>query len=229
MRNYIRLSALVILTLLWTAFASGQFNSSPPRNGACFFTDVNYRGESFCIEAGQSVKSVPYNLNDRIRSIRVFGGAQVQFYNDSNFTGVSATTRRDISDLRRLSVPDDRNKNWGGRISSVQITTQRYGRDRGDGRDNRGWERGRDRDRARDWNRGRRNDDNGRRHNGQATVSCSSAERANREWCTTPARVVNVRLVNQTSRNRCELNRTFGIDDGRLWTSYGCSGTFEVR
>jgi hypothetical protein len=25
------------------------------------------------------------------------------------------------------------------------------------------------------------------------------------------------------------LNRTFGIDNGRLWTARGCSGYFELR
>jgi hypothetical protein len=35
--------------------------------------------------------------------------------------------------------------------------------------------------------------------------------------------------VNQNGRASCEYNQTFGVDDGRLWTGRGCSGTFEVR
>lgn len=228
MKRYIRLSAIIALTLTATAFASGQWNSTPPRDGACFFTDVNYRGDSFCINAGQDANSVPYNFNDRIRSIRVYGGARVQFYNDSNFRGVSGSTARDISDLGRLPVPNDRSRNWSGRISSVQTDGQALGRRRGDRRSDRGWDRGRDRDRDNDRDRDR-NDDNSWRGTQQATVSCSSDVRTNREWCGTPGRINSVRLVNQSGRTRCELNRTFGIDNGRLWTASGCSGTFEVR
>jgi hypothetical protein len=41
--------------------------------------------------------------------------------------------------------------------------------------------------------------------------------------------VNRVRMVNQNGRTTCEYDRTFGIDNGRLWTGRGCSGTFEVR
>ena len=158
--------AVAALTLGTTTFASGQFNNAPPRNGACFFTDYNYQGQAFCVDAGQNAGSIPSNFNDRIRSIRVYGGAQVQYFNDSNFNGSSGATSRDISDLRRLSVPDARDKNWSGRISSVRIGGSglgRYGNDRGgwDQRDNRdrghdagnpaddrgGWNQGQDRNR----------------------------------------------------------------------------------
>lgn len=239
--------AVATLTLLTTTFASGQFNSAPPRNGACFFTDYNYRGESFCVNAGQNAASVPSNFNDRIRSIRVYGGTQVQFFNDSNFNGASGATSRDISDLRRLSVPDARNKDWSGRISSVRIAGSglgRYADDRG------GWSRRDNSDRKHDdddrdddrggWNQAQdRNHDNGGdrdRHganvpqdDNQGRVSCSSGLSSNREWCRTSGPVNSVRLINETGQNRCELNRTFGIDDGRLWTSRGCSGYFEFR
>jgi hypothetical protein len=238
--------AVAALTLITTTFASGQFTSAPPRNGACFFNDYSYRGESFCVIAGQNAASVPSNFNDRIRSIRVYGGTQVQYFNDSNFNGASGATSRDISDLRRLSVPDARNKNWSGRISSVRIAGSglgRYGDDRGwnqknnrnrkhddaDRSDDRGsWNQGQDRNHDNNGDRDR-HDANGSQNNDQARVSCSSGLSSNREWCRTAVRVNSVRLINETGQNRCELNRTFGIDEGRLWTARGCSGNFEFR
>src|SRR3954452_11633442 len=122
MKRYTRLLAVVVLTLIATTFAAAQWNSTAPRDGACFFTDANYRGSSFCVNSGDTVNVVPPGFNDRIRSIRVYGGSQVHFYNDSEFRGVSGFTSNDISDLRGLLVPDDRSKNWGGRISSIQIS-----------------------------------------------------------------------------------------------------------
>jgi hypothetical protein len=247
MKLFSQALAVAALTLLTTTFASGQFNGTHPRNGACFFTDYNYRGESFCVQAGQNASSVPSGFNDRIRSIRVFGGTQVQYFNDANFNGASDATSRDISDLRRLALPDDRNKNWSGRISSVRIGGSglgRYGDDRGgwdhrndrdrqhdaSGRDNDrgGWSEGQGRDRDHDGNR----DHNvviDSRNNPQSRVSCSSDLRGKPEWCRTSQRVNSVRLINENGQNRCELNRTFGLDEGRLWTAQGCSGTFEVR
>jgi len=41
-----------------------------PRNGACFFMDADYRGDGFCMNAGESQQQVPDRFNDRISSIR---------------------------------------------------------------------------------------------------------------------------------------------------------------
>jgi Peptidase inhibitor family I36/Protein of unknown function (DUF3011) len=248
MKLFTQALAVSVLTLVTTTFASGQFNTAPPRNGACFFTDYNYRGQSFCVDAGQSAGSVPSGFNDRIRSIRVYGGAQVQYFNDSNFSGASGSTSRDVSDLSRAPLPDDRNKNWGGRISSIRISGSgfdggSYGRDnhrnngRGHGNDRGGWKHDSDYDRNNngsdhrndhDYDRDRNNNNDGYQGN-QTRVSCSSSVTQSREWCSTPVRVSNVRLVNENGQNRCELNRTFGVDNGRLWTARGCSGNFELR
>jgi hypothetical protein len=240
-----RAVTVAALTLLATTFASGQFSSAPPRDGACFFTDYSYRGQSFCVSAGQSENTIPSGFNDRIRSIRVYGGVQVQYFNNSNFSGASGLTSRDVSDLRQLNVPDDRSKNWSGRISSVRITGTRFGRDGNDrggwnrdnngnrnhdqgnrGNDGGGWNQGQDRNHDADHNQ---NGGYGSQGNHQASVSCSSGLTSNREWCRTPGSVSSVRLVNQNGQNRCELNRTYGIDNGRLWTARGCSGNFELR
>src|SRR3954447_116448 len=136
MKHLARILSVVALLLLTTSFASAQWNNSAPRDGACFYTGSNFGGESFCMASGQSANAVPSNFNDRIRSIRVFGRARVQFYNAANFGGPSGSTSRDISDLRSLRLPgDNTGRNWETRISSVQIGGGGYG---GGGRDDRG-------------------------------------------------------------------------------------------
>jgi hypothetical protein len=225
MKHFNRILAMVALLLLATSFASAQWNSAAPRDGACFYTGYNFSGESFCMNSGQSANAVPSNFNDRIRSIRVFGRARVQFYNAANFGGPSASTSRDITDLRMLRLPGDSSRNWETRISSVQIGggSGGYG---GGGRDDRGgWGHDNDRDHDRDGD----HDGRWRDHNPR-TVSCSSNGNPHKQFCSTnQGRLSSVRLVNQSGRNRCDLNQTYGIDNGRLWTSRGCSGTFEVR
>jgi len=222
MKSLIRNVALVALyCTLASSIAFAQYNNARPRDGACFFTDYNFRGQSFCLNEGQDASTIPSGFNDRIRSIRVFGRARVQFFNDSNYRGVSGTTTRDISDLRRLPLPDVRSKNWETRISSIQLSTGGFGGGhRGDRDDDRGgWNGGNDRDHDRDNHYG----------NNNQTISCNSDPRSQRDYCRTPGRVNNARLINQSGMNKCEWNRTYGIDNGRLWTAHGCSGTFEVR
>ena len=228
MKCLARLFAVLALGLITTS-AWAQFGNARPNSGACFYVDYNFRGQSFCMNAGQEAEKLPPGFGDRIRSIRVFGRAQVIYFNDSLFRGASGSTNRDISDLRRYPLPDAPSKNWNVRISSVRVNGGGFGGDYSGDRDDRdrdrdrdGWYGDRDRDRDRDHDRDRDRDD----WHGN-TVSCSSDRDRDREWCRTPGRVNNVRLVNQNGR--CEWGRTFGLDDGRLWTSRGCTGTFEVR
>ncbi len=232
MSSFSRRVAVVALCFITTSIAWAQYSKQPPRDGACFYVDFNFRGDSFCMSSGQDAPTVPSNFNDRIRSIRVFGRARVQFFNDSNFRGASGSTSRDVSDLRRLPLPDVPSKNWAVRISSLQVAGGGFG---GYGRDDRdGWygrdrDRDDDRDRDRDDDRDRDRDRDDRWHGNSQTVNCSSDTHKDRQWCRTPGRVNNVRLVNENGRTACEWNRTFGIDDGKLWTGRGCSGTFEIR
>ncbi len=231
MKCLARLLAVVALGLI-TNSAWAQYGNARPNSGACFYVDYNFRGQSFCMNAGQDAATMPSGFNDRVRSIRVFGRAQVLYFNDSLFRGVSGSTNRDIPDLRQYPLPDVPSKNWTTRISSVRVTGGGFGggypgsdrddrdRDRDRDRDNNGWYSDRDRDQDRD-----RDHDRDDWHGN--TVSCRSDSDRDREFCRTSGRVNNVRLVNQNGR--CEWGRTFGLDNGRLWTSRGCSGTFEIR
>ena len=51
-----------------------------PGSGACFFRDSEFRGEYFCVRAGENVWRVPDEMNDRISSIRTFGRFQLRVF-----------------------------------------------------------------------------------------------------------------------------------------------------
>jgi hypothetical protein len=71
-----------------------------PRNGACFYQDINFSGRSFCLSSGENVRDVGGRINDRISSIRVFGRARVIVFADQNFRGRSQEINRDIPYLK---------------------------------------------------------------------------------------------------------------------------------
>jgi hypothetical protein len=88
------------------------------RGGACFYKDSNFRGEYICLRRGESRAAI--GMNDRISSIRVFGGARVTFYVDSNFSGQRGNTPADIANLSSWRVPG-MNHSWNDRISSIRV------------------------------------------------------------------------------------------------------------
>lgn len=79
--------------------------------GACFYSERNFRGSSFCVDEGDSYSRLR-NWNDRIRSVEIFGGARVDLCTDSNYRGSCVTLRRDTS---RLPSEIDR------RTSSIDV------------------------------------------------------------------------------------------------------------
>jgi hypothetical protein len=92
-----------------------------PRQGACFNQNPDFGGQYFCLRAGGGYPSLPPGFNDRISSIRLFGGSQVAIFNDFNYRGVSARTRRDIRDLRNWRLPTDPRRTWNDRVSSIRV------------------------------------------------------------------------------------------------------------
>jgi len=71
-----------------------------PRNArVCFYEDFNYNGRSFCARPGQGDRRLG-NWNDRISSIRVFGGASAYVCEDWNFNGRCATVSNNRPQLR---------------------------------------------------------------------------------------------------------------------------------
>jgi hypothetical protein len=74
-------------------------NSNEPRNGACFYTDSNYRGERICLNRNETTNNVGEHLNDQISSIRIFGNARVTVYRDKNYGGSRRTFSNDVPHL----------------------------------------------------------------------------------------------------------------------------------
>jgi hypothetical protein len=90
-----------------------------PDAGACFYQQPDYRGRYFCVRAGEDMPIIPNGFNDRIRSIRVFGGGQVIVYSGVQFGG----SERWID----YNVPDLRYEGWDDRISSARLSWRSYG------------------------------------------------------------------------------------------------------
>ena len=96
-----------------------------PRAGACFYRDAGFRGDYFCLRAGEDLPSVPAGLNDEISSFRTFGEAEVTIFRDRRFSGKSERFAGDVQNLR--------DQGWNDRLSSMTVRT--LDRRRGDGRD----------------------------------------------------------------------------------------------
>ena len=90
------------------------------RGGACVYKDSNFRGDEMCFRRGEQLRGMPGGMNDRVSSIRVFGGARVTFYIDADFSGQRATTSSDIPNLSDWRVPG-MNHSWNDRISSLRV------------------------------------------------------------------------------------------------------------
>ena len=95
-----------------------------PRNGVCFYEDVNYGGDYFCMRTGERLNTMPRGMNDRISSIRTFGRAEAQVYRNNSLGGRSARFGDDAPDLRQ--------DEWNDQISSVQVRPGPYGDRYGD-------------------------------------------------------------------------------------------------
>ena len=81
------------------------------QEGACFYEDRDFRGESFCVPRGGSYTSLPKGFNDRISSVRVFD-VTVMIFEDSDFHGRSRQIRGDVRDLRGT---------WKDDVSSIRV------------------------------------------------------------------------------------------------------------
>src|SRR5689334_9168969 len=105
------LAVLALAATASTASAQRWGRERSPRDGACFYRDPNFRGEYFCVAAGDEYNRMPEDMNDKISSIRVFGRAEVFVYQDVRFDGRSTRFDGDIRNLRE--------EGWNDRISSL--------------------------------------------------------------------------------------------------------------
>ncbi len=70
----------------------------------CFFEHTEYRGASFCADADSAWVGVPWN--DRISSVRVPAGTQVELFFDIDHGGRSLTITGDAANLVNLNFND---------------------------------------------------------------------------------------------------------------------------
>lgn len=68
------------------------------RSRVCFYEHVNYGGDRFCLRPGQSRRTLG-EWNDEISSIRVFGNAEAQVCEHTNFRGRCAIIDRSVRNL----------------------------------------------------------------------------------------------------------------------------------
>jgi hypothetical protein len=125
----LRYMPIVVLLLVATslpAFAQWRWGRPhPPRAGACFYKDGNFRGDFFCLKEGERWPNMPAGFNDRISSIRVFGGSRLRIFTDAEFRGASLLLDRDADNLSRIPLPDNRGKSWNDRITSIAVFRDR--------------------------------------------------------------------------------------------------------
>jgi hypothetical protein len=117
MKTAVVLSVLATC-LITPALASAQYGRVP-RSGACFYRDSDFRGQSFCIDAGQEERRLPGGLRNEVSSIRTFGNVEVVVYENSDFEGRSLRFTSDVRDLQR--------ENFNDKVSSVQVRGRGYG------------------------------------------------------------------------------------------------------
>jgi hypothetical protein len=147
MRSRLSLAALLLLALTsLTAIAQdrdqgrdhdrgqqGQWQwgrPRPPRAGACFYRDASFSGDYFCMRAGDRWPGMPRGFNDQISSIRVFGGALVQGFENGDFGGRRMRVDHDVDNLIRFRLPGDEAKSWNDRISALAVFSPRDDWDR---------------------------------------------------------------------------------------------------
>jgi hypothetical protein len=102
-----------------------RFGSEPmPRVGACFYDDVNFRGQYFCVGPREELDRMPPGMNDKISSMRLIGDVEVMVFKDERFKGPSGRFFNDVRDLRR--------EGWNDQISSLRVAalSVRWDRDR---------------------------------------------------------------------------------------------------
>ena len=100
------------------ALAQSWGGGPMPRQGACFYQDINFRGQYFCVTAGDDLDAMPAGTNDRVSSIRVLGRTEVTVYADPRFRGRSLQFDTNAGDLQSESFND--------LISSTQIRSTAF-------------------------------------------------------------------------------------------------------
>jgi Peptidase inhibitor family I36 len=98
-------------------------DDSDRRSGACFYKDADFRGEKFCVNAGERMAQVPPGFNDQISSIRIFGRTEITVYHGRDFAEPSLRLRNDVANLQTYQVKPGHS--WNDRLSSIEVASLR--------------------------------------------------------------------------------------------------------
>jgi len=112
-RTFIAVTYVAVLISTSPLSAQSWGRDRVPQDGACFYKDPNFNGEYFCLRSGDALSAMPEDMNDKISSIRTFGGATVTVFRDVRFSGRSS---RFAGDVRKL-----KDEGWNDLISSVRV------------------------------------------------------------------------------------------------------------
>lgn len=104
-------------------YRHGDRDDQYRRGGACFFKDIDFGGEKFCVRPGERMAMVPPGFNDHISSVRIFGRTEVTVYQGRDFQEPSLRIREDVANLQRFQVQPGHS--WNDRISSVEVASMR--------------------------------------------------------------------------------------------------------
>jgi len=86
-------------------------NDNMPREGACFFSEPEFRGQRFCVPRGGSYPLLPPGFNDRIESIRI-ERSFVMIFEDKDYDGRTLRLTSSVPNLGRA---------WSNRLSSLRV------------------------------------------------------------------------------------------------------------
>ena len=102
------------------SYTVGNGTAPPPATGAaCFYEHVDYQGASFCSDASSSYIGSAWN--DRISSVKVRSGQQVQLFEHANQGGRSITLTSDSTNLVALNFNDMASSFTVGPASSTDL------------------------------------------------------------------------------------------------------------
>ncbi len=97
--------------------SAGQFGRARG-DQVCVYKDINYQGVEQCYSGGDEITNLGAQSKS-ISSIRVYGRATVDVYEDTGFRGRTVQFTSDVPDLGRRIMSG--NTNWSDHIESMRI------------------------------------------------------------------------------------------------------------
>jgi hypothetical protein len=79
---------------------ASSYDVMPPEPArVCVYDLANFRGDSICVRPGASDNALGATWNDRVTSLRVFGGARIRLCQNNGFGGFCNTFLNDVRQL----------------------------------------------------------------------------------------------------------------------------------